>query len=187
MERVAILIDGNNMAHGSRRHGVMVDYGTLLAWCARGGPRTPKGVVRRGLGYQRQIVLGRIYLGPCHSDDGRRGAFIRAMEELGLEVVICAEEGDGSKTAVDRDIILDAMSLANWGRVDRILLLSGDGGYTRLVSMVRALGVQVEVCAFPDASGALQGAADLFWSLPELAGATLVRDEAQLEELHIDL
>jgi len=183
MERVAILIDGNNVAHGSRRHGVVVDYGTLLTWASQGGPRRRNGMVRRGLAYPRQIVLGRVYLGPTHSPNGRRESFVNLMEDLGLEVVTCAEEGDVSKTAVDRDVMLDALALAYGGKVDRLLLLSGDGGFTRLVEMLKALGIQVEVCSFPDASHALREAANVFWDLTTLSGATMVREGA----LHIDL
>jgi len=87
---------------------------------------------------------------------------------LGFDVVISAEEGNSNKTAVDRDIMLDALALAYGGRVDRIVLLSGDGGFTRLVETLKALGVQVEVCAFPDTSYALRRAADRFWDLTNL-------------------
>jgi uncharacterized LabA/DUF88 family protein len=127
-------------------------------------------------------VLGRVYLGPSRNGNGRRNSFVELMEDLGLEVVTCAEEGDTSKTAVDRDVMLDALALAYGGKVDRVLLFSGDGGFTRLVEMLKALGVQVEVCSFPDASHALRRAANLFWDLTALSGATMVREEA----LHID-
>lgn len=175
MERVSILIDGNNMAHGARRHGVVVDYGTLLEWAGRGGPRKPNGDFKRGLAYSRQVVLGRVYLGPTRNNNGARSRFVSLVKGLGLEVAVSAEEGDSSKTAVDRDIMLDALSLAYGGKIDRVLLLSGDGGFTRLVEILRAQGVQVEVCAFPDASQALTEAADLFWDLTTLSGATMER------------
>lgn len=176
-ERVAILIDGNNMAGGCRVHGVVVDYGTLLKWSSQGGPRKQDGTIGRGLAYSRQIVTGRVYLGPCDKNNGHKGRsrFITAMRELGLEVKIAAEEGDPNKTAVDRDIMLDVLALVYSGKVDRILLLSGDGGFTRVVEMAKALGVQVEVCAFPDASQALRDAATVFWDLTTTSGLTLVR------------
>jgi uncharacterized LabA/DUF88 family protein len=184
VERVAILIDGNNIAHGSRRHGAVVDYGTLLTWCARGGLRKRDGGVRRGLAYPRHIVMGRVYLGPTRNDNGNRDSFIDLVEDLGLEVVISAEEGASNKTAVDRDVMLDALALAYGGKVDRILLLSGDGGFTRLVRTLKSLGVQVEVCAFSDASRTLCEEADRFWDLTSLSGVTMVRGE---NNLHIDL
>ncbi len=176
-ERVAVLVDGNNMAHGGRRYGVVVDYGSLLVWVSQGGPRKPDGSkVARGLAHPRHIVLARVYLGPSRNGNNGRSHFIGLMRELGFEVVVSAEEGDPNKTAVDRDVMLDALALAYGGKVDRIVLLSGDGGFTRLVGMVKALGVQVEVCAFPDASQALRGAADLFWDLTVLPGLTRVRN-----------
>jgi len=176
-ERVAVLVDGNNMAHGSRRHGVIVDYGSLLIWASQGGPRKPDGSkAARGLAHPRHIVLARVYLGPSRNGNERRGHFIGLMQELGFEVAISAEEGNSNKTAVDRDVMLDALALAYRGKVDRIVLLSGDGGFTRLVETLKALGVQVEVCAFPDASHALRRAADLFWDLTVLPGLTMVRN-----------
>ncbi len=177
-ERVAILVDGNNMAHGGRRHGVILDYSAFLLWASQGGPRKPNGQkVKRTLTFPRHVVMARVYLGPSHNGDGdgRRKSFIKLVEEAGFEVRVCAEEGNSNKTAVDRDIIFDALALAYRNRVDRILLLSGDGGFTRLVETLKVLGVQVEVCAFPDTSRALREAADQFWDLTSLSGVTLVR------------
>jgi uncharacterized LabA/DUF88 family protein len=177
-ERVAILIDGNNMSHGSRRHGVVVDYGTLLLWAGQGGPRKPNGCKAiRGLVYPRHIVMARVYLGPSRNGNDRRESFVALMAEIGFEVVISAEEGNSRKTAVDRDVMLDALALAYGGKVDRVLLLSGDGGFTRMVDTLKALGVQVEVCAFPDVSAALRRSADQFWDLTLLLGATMMRGE----------
>ncbi len=188
MERVALLIDGNNLAYGSRRFGVVVNYGNLLVWVSRGGPRKQDGSgVGWGLSYPRQIAVARVYIGPSRNgserrDDTpsrngseRRDNFIRMVQSLGFEVVISAEEGDETKTAVDRDMIMDALTLAHRGAIDRLVLGTGDGGFTRMVRALKELGVQVEVCAFPDASEALREAANFFWDLTALAGVTMVR------------
>lgn len=174
-ERVAVLVDGNNIACSSRRYGVVVDYGTLLTWAARGGPRRPDGSLMRGLSYAREVVMARVYLGPNGNGNGKRESFVSLMEGLGFEVVVSAEEGNPSKTAVDRDITIDALLMAHNGGVDRVLLLSGDGGFTRLVETLRSLGIQVEICAFPDASQALRNAAQRFWDLTKMTGITMTR------------
>lgn len=177
-DRVAILVDGNNIAHSSRRYGMIVDYGALLSWAARGGPRHPDGSLVRGLSYAREVVAARVYLGPSGSNgsgNGKRKNFMSLMQDLGFEVIVSAEEGNPSKTAVDRDITIDALLLAYNGQVDRILLLSGDGGFTRLVKVLNGVGVQVEVCAFPNASKVLRQAARRFWDLTKIVGATMTK------------
>lgn len=177
MERVAILIDGANIGYSCRRDGVIVDYGSFLKWAVKGGLRKPvTGEPMRGLSHNRQIVAARVYLGPNGKDSGGRDNFIKLMEGLGFEIVIAEEESEIGKSSVDRDIMLDALELGFNGHIDRIILLSGDGGFTRPVLMLKAHGVPVEVCSFPDdTSVALQEAAAFYWNLLDIPGATRAR------------
>jgi hypothetical protein len=176
---VAIFVDGGNMSRGGQRWDLEVDYGQVLKWTRRGGPARPDGGVCRGLGHQRDIVKATVYMGPSSSGKGLvlREAFIRAVESVGYDVHEACEEGDGNKTAVDRDIIIDALVGGLGGRFDVMVLLSGDGGFTRLVQILRSVGVRVEVCAFEDASGALRQAGDRFVDLgaQSMPGGPLTR------------
>ena len=166
LERVAVLIDGTNIAHGCRRNGVRLDYSLLLDWLSAGGGRNLIGA--KEVGYRRVITLARVYLGPPgNNDDRARENFIRMVTAGGrFSVQICTEEGDSRKSAVDRDMTIDALLLAFYRRMDTCALFSGDGGFTRLVRILRALGVFVEVYAFAsDTPQVLMEAADIFCDL----------------------
>jgi len=113
------------------------------------------------------VVRATVYLGPPNGGRGLnlREAFVRAVESVGYDVHEACEEGDVNKTAVDRDIIIDALVGGLSGHFDVVVLLSGDGGFTRLVDILRSVGVRVEVCAFGDVSRALREVADRFADL----------------------
>jgi len=174
-EWVAVLVDGRNVGMVARRLGVQVVYQAFMRWVVNGGVRGKSGDVMMGK-HPRWVRMARVYLGPTESETNGLRAFKRAVQEAGFDVRICAEEGNSSKTAVDRDIIIDGLILAIGGRIDRLILVSGDGGFTRFVEIVRGYGVIVEVCFFGSrASRALVEAADRFWDLERVTGVTAMR------------
>lgn len=161
MERVAILVDGPNIGLGAKRRGLLVDFGQVLRWAKQGGPAVP------GLAHERQIVKATVYIGPPSGgqESVARGKFLKMLRDLGYQVCVSFEEGNHRKTAVDRDIVIDALVFGLGGHMDTLILLSGDGGFTRLVRVLTSVGIQVIVCSFEDVSQALKNSASQFLDL----------------------
>ncbi len=66
------------------------------------------------------------------------------------------------KANTDMDMAIDALLQAR--NLDRIILLTGDGDFCRLVTAVQNMGCRVEVIGFLNVSKALKEAADFFIS-----------------------
>ena len=64
------------------------------------------------------------------------------------------------KANVDMDIALDILHQARY--LDRIILLTGDGDFTRLVETVQNYGTRVELIAFQNVSTRLAAMADVY-------------------------
>jgi uncharacterized LabA/DUF88 family protein len=180
IERVGVYVDGHSMKWGASRLGLEVDYSQVLRVAREGGPRSSSGRRIPGLGHERGIVTARVYIEPLkkkveNSDHVDR--FVEALGSLGYEVEECFEEGDSSKPAVDRDIIIDMLVAGLGGRVDTVMLLSCDGGYTRPVQILRAVGVRVIVYGFMYTPEALREAASCFVDLadPRAPGGPFTR------------
>ncbi|MGE0433890.1 MAG: NYN domain-containing protein [Planctomycetota bacterium] len=95
--------------------------------------------------------------------------FHRIMRDFGYKVVTKTvrwyEDENGErhpKANVDMDLAVDCLSQSN--RLDRVVLLSGDGDFVQLVRAVQNLGCRVEVIAFRNVSEALRNEADMFLS-----------------------
>lgn len=132
-QRVAVLIDTNNLYHSARSlYGRRVNFAELLEQAAAG----------------RELVRAIAYV--VKSDSPEENSFFEALNERGIETKTKDLQifFDGSKKADwDVGITLDAIRLAP--RLDAIVLASGDGDYIPLVDHLKStFGVQVEVIAF---------------------------------------
>ena len=186
MERVALFVDAHNMKGSASRQSLEVDYARVIRDAGAGGPRRGDGGRVRGLDFRRAIVQARVYMDPATPGDGseHRERFVSMARSVGYEVVECCEEGDGRKSAADRDIIIDMLLAGLNGHVDTVVLLSGDGGFTRPVWILRSHGIRVWVYAFEDASQTLQEAADVFVDLadPRAPGGPFTRARPAIED-----
>ena len=132
-QRVALLIDTNNLYHSARSlYSRRVNFAALLGEAAAG----------------RELVRAIAYV--VKSDSPDEEGFFGALNERGIETKTKDLQifFDGSKKADwDVGITLDAIRLAP--RLDAIVIASGDGDYVPLVEHLKStFGVQVEVIAF---------------------------------------
>jgi uncharacterized LabA/DUF88 family protein len=152
-QRVALLIDTNNLYHSARSlYGRRVNFAALLETAAAG----------------RELVRAVAYV--VKSDSPEEEGFFEALNDRGIETKTKDLQVffDGSKKADwDVGITLDAIRLAP--RLDAIVIASGDGDYIPLVEHLKStFGVQVEIIAFGrTTSGRIREIADDFIDMDE--------------------
>lgn len=144
-QRIAILVDGQNIYLSAKARGAKLDYGSII-----------KSMM------SREIVRAIIYnVSPEGTDQSK---FIRAVEMLGYEVKSKEPRRlpDGSlKADWDMQIAIDALALAD--KVDVMVILSGDGDFVPLIHALKSKGVKVEIMSFPETTGNdLMSAADKY-------------------------
>lgn len=132
-QRIAVLIDTNNLYHSARSlYGRRVNFAELLEQASS----------------NRELVRAIAYV--VKSDSPEEDSFFEALNERGIETKTKDLQifFDGTKKADwDVGITLDAIRFAP--KVDAIILASGDGDYVPLVEHLKGcFGVQVEVIAF---------------------------------------
>lgn len=163
-QRVAVLIDTQNMYHSAKHiHGARLAFGKVVEAVAKGRP----------------IVRAIAYV--AKSKTGEEQAFFDAMTEMGIELKVkdIQEFSSGAKKADwDVGIAVDAVKLA--GKVDVIVLMTGDGDFVPLVEYLHGHGVIVEVAAFAESTNAqLKSLVDRFFDISEhrdlLIGSRLAR------------
>ena len=103
-------------------------------------------------------------------------AYQQTVREFGWKVIIkevrryTDEEGNVStKANADLDLAVDAMLQAE--NLDKVLLVTGDGDFLRVVEALQNRGCRVELLAFRNISGDLQRQVDAFYSgylIPDL-------------------
>ena len=106
----------------------------------------------------------------------KRGGFRQALRHAGFKVVpkpvkyfTTAEGVTMSKANADLDLAVDAMLQGQ--NLDYVVLVSGDGDFTRLVHALQGYGCRVDVVGFHNVSKELREAADFFRSgylIPDL-------------------
>ena len=137
-QRVAILIDAQNMYHSAKHlHGAKVNFGALVQAVAAGRP------IIRAIAYVAK------------SKTGEEQAFFDALSQSGIELKIkdVQEFASGEKKADwDVGMTVDAVKLAP--RADAIVLVTGDGDFVPLVEYLKAHGVLAEVAAFSESTNA---------------------------------
>ena len=163
-ERIALFVDGANLHYASRALGLSIDYRRLLEF----------------FGAQGRLVRAYYYTALL---DGAEYSPIRPLVDWldynGYSPVTkrAREFTDAHgnrrvKGDMDVEIAVDMMALA--GRVDRMVLFSGDGDFRRLVEAVQREGVRVSVVSTlrsspPMAADELRRQADDFIDLADLA------------------
>lgn len=153
-QRVAVLIDVQNMYHSARNlFGKRVNFKEVLKTALAG----------------RKLIRAIGYV--IKTEGGEESAFFEALAKIGIEpkfkdLQIFA--GGLKKADWDVGLAIDAVRLAS--RVDVIVIISGDGDFIPLIEYLKggAHGIQVEVMAFGrSASGKLKEGVDEFVDLGE--------------------
>ena len=95
--------------------------------------------------------------------------FHEALRDFGYKVIVkpvkwyLNEDGNRfGKANSDLDMAVDVLLEAR--NIDRVLLATGDGDFTKVVRALQNMGCRVEVVAFDNVSGDLRREADLFVS-----------------------
>ena len=153
-QRVAVLIDVQNMYHSARNlYGKRVNFKEILKQAVA----------------SRKLVRAIGYV--IKTPSGEESAFFEALEKIGIEpknkdIQIFA--GGVKKADWDVGLTIDAVKIAP--RVDTIVLITGDGDFVPLVEYLKEgqFGIQVEVMAFGRSTSAkLREATDSFTDLDE--------------------
>ena len=130
-QKVAILIDGNNIEIGIKREfgnpNLMLDFDNII----------PKLIKDRGLNRLKYFREGRS-ISPKFAE--------RLQENFHGTVRPC------HKTA-DIPLTIEATQLAD--KVDTIILMSGDSDYIELVRYLKHKGVRVEIACFEKSASSL--------------------------------
>jgi len=151
-QRVAVLIDTQNLYHSAKNL-----YKAKVNFAA---------VVKAAVG-NRKLIRALSYV--VNTESGEENAFFEALEKVGIEIKTKDLQifyGGAKKADWDVGLAVDAIKLA--GKVDAIVLATGDGDFIPLVEYVRNQGCQVEVITFGrSASSRLREAVDDFIDLDE--------------------
>jgi uncharacterized LabA/DUF88 family protein len=163
MPRIALFIDGANLHATARTLGFDIDYKRLLAEFRRGGE------LLRAFYYT--AVIEDQELSPIRP-------LVDWLDYNGFTVVtkpakefIDAAGRRKVKSDMDVELAVDAMELA--GRIDEMVLFSGDGDFRSLVEAVQRRGVRVTVVSTisshpPMVADELRRQADAFVDLAAL-------------------
>lgn len=95
--------------------------------------------------------------------------FYSALRDLGYKVIVkevrwyVDESGNRyGKANADLDLGVDALLQSE--KLDRVVIVSGDGDFTRVVSALQNKGCRVEVVALDNSSSLLRQSADMYYS-----------------------
>ena len=142
-QRVAVLVDNQNIMISARARGARPDYKKML--------EKING---------RKIVRAISYI--VETNGGNIDNFKKAMQSMGFEIKSKRPKvfpGGNTKADWDMQIAIDAISLAE--KVDVITLITGDGDFEALIYALNSRGVKVEVMSVPETTAfELKGAAD---------------------------
>lgn len=131
-QRVAVLADTQNLYHTAHHlYSRNLDYSALLDKAVQ----------------DRELVRAIAYA--IRADAPEEERFFEALEDIGFEARVkeIRTFADGTKKADwDVGMSLDAVTLAS--HVDVMVLCTGDGDFTRLVSHLQHQGVRTEVMGF---------------------------------------
>ena len=136
-ERVAIFIEGSNTYASLKRIGADTEWHSLLAFYVR---------LVEYLSRNSILIRAFYYTGVC--DDPKFQwvkDLCRALELNGITVRTKPVRGRGTsmKGDTDMELAIDMLTLAE--RIDRAILVSGDGDFEPLVEAVKMKGVRFQV------------------------------------------
>ncbi len=182
--RVAVYVDTANMY---RNGGYRMRYDVLREFASRDGAE----LVR--LNAYVSFDADRARTDPIYERNTQR--FYSLLRDFGYKVLIKEvrwyEDENGKrygKANADLDLAVDMLLQSE--HLDRVLLVTGDGDFTRVVSSVQNRGCRVEVVALDNTSSDLRRESDLFISgylIPDLVpvnnGAVVVPDSPEWGEV----
>ncbi len=150
-QRVAVLIDVQNMYHSARNlYNARVNFKEVLRAAVAG----------------RELIRATGYV--IRTESGEEKPFLEALVKTGIETQVKDLQifpGGMKKADWDVGIAMDAVRFAE-GAIDTIVLVSGDGDFIPLVEYLKAKGKQAEVMGFGrSTSQRLKEAADDFIDL----------------------
>jgi len=131
-ERVGVFVDVQNMYYAARQLKGKLDFDALLQAAVR----------------DRRLIRATAYVVETKEID--QSGFIALLEQRAIEVrrKTLKIRADGSmKGDWDMEMALDILDAAP--RLDVVVLVTGDGDFTSLVSRVKGMGPRVEVIGFP--------------------------------------
>lgn len=153
---VGVYVDSSNITMNG---GFRMLYDQLRHWACRDG----------GNAMRLNIYLA-LDVARCETDrlyDERMRGYMGAARQFGYKIVVKPVKryrgDDGTevvKANADLDMAVDVLTQS--GKLDYVLLATGDGDFVRLVSALQDRGSRVEVLAFQRYSRELSEAADVF-------------------------
>jgi uncharacterized LabA/DUF88 family protein len=137
-QRVGVFIDTANLYHSAKHlYKARVNFANVL---------------KEAVG-DRTLVRAIAYV--VRTESGDESAFFEALTKIGIETKVKDLQvfADGAKKADwDVGLAIDAVKLA--GKLDTVVIASGDGDYIPLIHYLENLGCQVEVISFGKSSSA---------------------------------
>ena len=132
-QRVAVFIDTQNLYHSAKNlYQANVNFGELIKTAVAG----------------RNLVRAIAYV--IKTETGEESPFFDALAKLGIETKIKDLQvfaGGAKKADWDVGLAVDAITMA--GKVDAVVIASGDGDYVPLVQYLKVhAGCQVESISF---------------------------------------
>jgi uncharacterized LabA/DUF88 family protein len=149
-QRVGVFIDAANVYHSAKNlFGANANFKNILEDVVAG----------------RNLVRAIAYV--IATEDGTESSFFEALTKSGIETRVKDLQvfvGGAKKGDCDVDIAVDMIALAP--KLDAIVLVSGDGDFSKALEYIKIQGVQVEVATFSaSASSKLIDIADDFFDL----------------------
>lgn len=131
-QRVAVFIDTQNLYHSARNlYQSRVNFAAIIKEAVAG----------------RQLIRATAYVITTESGDEKN--FFEALEKMGIETKTKDLQiffGGAKKADWDVGLAVDAIRFA--GKVDAIVIISGDGDFIPLVEYLKHMGTQVEGISF---------------------------------------
>lgn len=150
-QRVAVLMDVQNLYHSAKNlYNSRVNFKEVIKAAVAG----------------RELVRAIAYV--IRTESGEEKPFLEALIKMGVETRLKDLQifpGGMKKADWDVGIAMDAVKLS--GRLDALVLMSGDGDFVPLIDFLHEVhGIQVEVAAFGRSSSQkLKEAADDFMDI----------------------
>jgi len=165
--KVAVFVDMQNIYYGAKNTlKKKVDFEKLLEIGVRG----------------RTLWRAIVYL--IDLDRVNQESFIHVLKSIGYEVKIKEPKKFYNwdrieyKADWDMGIAIDAIALTDAGKVDVVVLMSGDGDFVDLVNFLKAKGIKVEVISFRSITAKeLINAANEYIDLEEVADYIVLEGE----------
>jgi len=150
-----------------------------------------KNTLKRKVDFKNLLKLAtrgrRLYRAIAYLVDLERvnqDGFIHVLRSLGYEVKLKEPKKFYNwdrveyKADWDMGIAIDAIAMAENGKVDVVVLMSGDGDFVDLIAFLKAKGIKVEVISFKSITAKeLIQAANEFIDLEELSDFIVLGEE----------